>query len=533
MSTSAKKSSALTVGIEAEGLLIFKTHHLRQVLKPGQEIITTGTDEHGNRLDRMAFSTSWAIRSWDSKQKRFHYSRYVDDEPQKIIMDMFEDGEQEMEMSSDEDQDGADAGEVKDTTTDHQQQQPAFDTSRFDSGVSSEGSVASPGEDDQAEKGAETVYKTRSSTIIKRDLSILPLSTKDKKRLQPPNGPGPDEVDNADFEVTTKPYRCVDEIPILIQDLEDLRDAIKSGGGSIAVKNDCGLHVHVGYDDDSRMSLRALAFHAIIYLFFEKELARLHKPHRVVDVAGSYSRPNLSRFPAAEWGHEYKYHEDGKTPRLRSKYAGIETLRGLFAEYDAEADEGASLDTEYELLKNLASKTRRFALNYQNIDGINKKPAKTIIRPATIEFRAHAGTFDPVEIGHAAYLASALVSKAIELAETLENDADLLSYIESLEDTDLHWLLDWLELPDATRTYYKINARPKEDPENVYWEACDENGEPTSMQLDDAAKGDYALDDGMDDEELEDFSHLDDVERRELEAARRKRRATELGWRWC
>ena len=259
-------SPQLTVGVEAEGILIFRKHHLRQVLQPGHEIITDGLDADGNKLNAEVYPSGWATRSWNRRRQEFDYGHYYWDERQEMVLLMVDGGERETKMTDGGEEAGVVPGDVVDFDYD---EQPA---SGAEGKMSSEG--LSTKCDDLLPEGTslsrdqvKPSYKTRSGLTIEPDESIRRITKKQKIAMVLDGDESTDDTDTIDIEVVTGIYHCnetKDEIQTLMADMATFVAKVKTSGGGIGTKKDCGLHVHVSYSDGSRLPLRVLkifAFH--------------------------------------------------------------------------------------------------------------------------------------------------------------------------------------------------------------------------------------------------------------------------------
>lgn len=224
-------------------------------------------------------------------------------------------------------------------------------------------------------------------------------------------------------------------------------------------------------------------------------------------------------FKSDVYDFEYKYRNDEESPYLRSKYASIQNIRDMVFMPQIEI-EGSDAHTEF---KNSMQKFRWMAVNFNNIDGVNRIGPEVIRRPATVEFRLHAGTFDAIEIGHWAYFCAALLRLCFEVAETAEHDEDVLPDVTDWDSRILlDDLLNMMPLPRDTQAYYERKRRDLPSNEELYWRQCDESGD---VAIDFAEEqSDY------EDEEDIDMSQMDDDARADAREAERDRMVTKLGW---
>lgn len=205
-------------------------------------------------------------------------------------------------------------------------------------------------------------------------------------------------------------------------------------------------------------------------LIYEHQISRLFEPHRAgQDGSSSYIMRNTTRCDAT-YEHfndrEYKHDERGRI-YMRSKFNRVDALR---AQYLYDRTDG---DAAYEALKYELSPTKRYVVNFRNVDGKITKSTQT--RPCTVEFRQPEATFDPEAVGHIVRFYTNLVKYCLYLAE---HGGEVLPHISRWDDRiDLVNLLAVLDLPQGTLEY--LTARldhNHDDTEELYWEECDEYG---------------------------------------------------------
>jgi hypothetical protein len=475
-STSPQKTTPFTLsfGLEQEGVLIFQQPLLREVLVHGHTIHKNLAGGSGPKLDASIFP-GWAIRAWDGKQHSF--VQYTT-EPREIAKQLADDamsvGSASMEESDDEEDDQRNAAETDST----QQRHTSVAMSRIDSGNAND---SYDGEDEPKNENEEH-FETLSGWVIKRDLSVLKWTEAEKRAA----GFDPAAWDTADIEFVSKVYAGEDAIATMQQVVRTLVRALDQEKSKIRATENCGLHVHVGLPDNSRLPIRALQALMFLSMIFEPEIDKFHEPRRIGnDHIESHIRSNLDCWKVTKVSHSRDRMEttdgSGEAVHLRSKYRSIRELRELIFRDDFE-DEGAA----YKHLKSCLSKGKCHIINWQNIDGENRIeartsrsqtiPAHTITLPPTVEFRQHAGTFDETEIGHWVRFCVALVKHALHL---VENGGEILPDVMSWDAmTEPGDLLGMLDLPDETRTYLERRQSRGEvqDQQYPHWEECDEDG---------------------------------------------------------
>ena len=483
MATAFERAHPLSIGAEFEFMLIFPKSLLRSVLVEGESVVTNGRDDNGNKLDRFSFASGWAIR--EEAHSKLPTFRMYRDERQKMAMYMLEaedeDGE-EMEISDASDEQSAASDNDEENTTD-KKHQLVGDTTRIDSVVTSDASLGSSRTHATSDL-VKDVFKTRLGWFLKRDLSIRQLSKNQKAQLGivPVN-----EVDTIELELISTPYGFTESadtgLPQLLHQASAYFSRLGSSDCHIGVKKDCGLHLHFGCLDGSRLPIRALRITTFILLIYEHELSRLHPPHRVALKSGPHIRSNLSQYKASDVGEfEYQVDEAGKK-WVRSKYVSIEWLRDSLLNGGDEDDSDA--EAEYEVVKSKGSYARDFFYNFRNADGWNLKGGVRKRRPPTIEFRQPAATFDSERVGMLARLYGAIIRFALQLAETTTTMDDVLPDVRdwSTKIIELENLVEMLNLPEDTANQLVSYARPREGGDwGLLWETCNEYGEVEEEQ---------------------------------------------------
>ena len=508
MASRFEKEHPLAIGAEFEFIFVFR----EQLLGEGETVIVNGQNDAGHRLDRNIWASDWAIReAIDSKPPTFRYYR---GEPQKIVMRLLEDvseedgGEDDMSLS-----DGSEGGryvnyeparETDDT------QLSAYDAGRVDSGVPSEDG----GEEADRALTGDDAFVTRLNWQIKRDLSLRQLTRKEKEDLFIPA----DEFDSDGVEMATPPSSATSAetgISLLFAHAANYFSRLKTNNSTAGVKIGCGLHIHVGCLDGSRLPPGAIRKIEFILLPFEHEISRIHKLHRIGLQAGPHIRSNLSQYLGDKLGHhEYQYAEDSETIVARSKYVGIERLRRIiFTDEDEnnEDENNEDEDAEYATVKGKGSVKRRFAYNFQNVDGWNFKDGRMIQRPPTIEFRQHAGTFDLHRAKFWADFDVAIVRYGLYLDETTTTADEILPEVTSWDSRMLRFeiLLEKLSeigMPEDSKQALLSAARVTREEDDPHWALCDADGLPLQKS------GMDAEDEEMHSDEMEDDMPEDEAE---------------------
>jgi uncharacterized cupredoxin-like copper-binding protein len=465
-------ASELSFGVELEGIFIFHLDLLTTVLKPGETVRRNGLTDQNVPLSSNLYPSGWAIRYKEGEQVRFTTYKNHAVEMAKSLIAPDHDAESEGSMDMSEGEEGEDMEQDNEADTNEQQPQHlGTDSDMLDSDI--------------------TASATSTPWLVERDISITQF-TKDEKNVR---GWDTDMWDSSDIEFISKKYVYGNGVGVgtMQSDMQTLLNALTNNGRSdLDVKNDCGMHIHVGLNDNSRLPIKALRNLAFISLIFEPEISKVHEQHRAPGNWGSHFQSNLLPFALewdannGDWTHPPDYFTEESGAVWRSRYRSIKGIReAVFSTEHGDGDEG------FAYLKKLLSPgdSKKWVVNFQNIDGSNvvlrrdsnNRPSNVRIeRPPTVEFREFAATFDPAVAGHRVHFCGAIMLLAMQLAE---NNAEVFAEVMSWNEIPvLEDLLTKLDLPGGTRQYFQTLLQQKgtggvEEQQDLFWELCQEHGD--------------------------------------------------------
>jgi Putative amidoligase enzyme len=238
------------------------------------------------------------------------------------------------------------------------------------------------------------------SWIVTSDASLIALEPTALAAATNVEKEDTDSWDSYGVELVSPPYTSVEAAQ---KDLTTIFSALRPSGDmpsdfAVATNNTCGLHVHVGLPDGSRMPLKALQHLAFLTLVYEEEITRLHAFHR--RHCGTEIVTNRERFLLEGCT------EDAVVVRGGKKFEPL-------VESAASIRKQVFGTARHQELAELMGEGRYRIVNWQYVDGaiMNREG------PKTIEFRQHAGCVEPGAIMRWVRFCVALVGLAFRYAE--------------------------------------------------------------------------------------------------------------------
>jgi len=204
--------------------------------------------------------------------------------------------------------------------------------------------------------------------------------------------------DTHGIEFVSPPYLQAD-IHLLEAHVSSLLSSLHTASSHITTTKTCGLHVHIGLPDGSRLPIFALRNLALLSIAYEIHLSLLHPSHRGDStLANDITSNKFAHFYAEFEDARDEQDRDGKI--FESTAKSFEDIRGRIYPFHPVKD-------PYEHLASLMGPRASF-INWTRISARDA---------ATIEFRQHDGSLDEVEIGHWVRFCLAFVQLGILYAE--------------------------------------------------------------------------------------------------------------------
>ncbi|TLD25985.1 putative amidoligase enzyme [Venturia nashicola] len=243
----------------------------------------------------------------------------------------------------------------------------------------------------------------QSLESLKEEEKILAFPAKIKNEEK-------DHWDSYGIELVSPPYSEHD-LSTAEADISSLLSALETPTSGITTNETCGVHVHIGLPSGECLPIKVLQHLCKLLVIYEDEISRLHPLHR--RGRSDEIESNKIRFAAEGLDNEALDFVDRLVPdfdtgdmvmrKHESTYKAVHEIhRLLFDEVDESPDPIAQL-------QKLVGKARGMIVNFAYLNRTNG--------PQTIEFRQHAGSIDPKEIGYWVNFCLGLVNLARRFAD--------------------------------------------------------------------------------------------------------------------
>lgn len=112
--------------------------------------------------------------------------------------------------------------------------------------------------------------------------SIKVVDKMEKSKFLAQKSISPDQAntwDSRGTELISPPY-AISDIETAISEIDSLVTPLTTSTSGITTNKTCGLHVHIGLEDNSKLWIKALQHLAYLAIVYENEFSELHPAHR-------------------------------------------------------------------------------------------------------------------------------------------------------------------------------------------------------------------------------------------------------------